>query len=120
MFHMFSSCENLWNELSGLPHATTGGDPEDADTRAPDHLSDALRYVLAGMGAGAEYTIFNDEPAAVAGGSALAAASVDGLPVLQDMGGMAWRKPPGIPDWSWDDDGADDGPPSWMARTSAP
>lgn len=58
-FHMFSTCEHLWSELSSLPHATTGN-PEDADTKAPDHISDALRYATAGLGTGAQFVILAD------------------------------------------------------------
>lgn len=45
MLHMFSTCVELFKELRDLPHAVTG-DPEDADSRAPDHLADAGRYLL--------------------------------------------------------------------------
>lgn len=34
--HVFSTCTELYRELSNLPHATKG-DPEDADTTADDH-----------------------------------------------------------------------------------
>jgi hypothetical protein len=59
--HVFSTLENWWREMTALPHATQlGVSPEDADTRAPDHLADATRYVLAGLGAGPEFTVFDD------------------------------------------------------------
>lgn len=51
--HIFSTCTDLYRELSSLPHATKG-DPEDADTTADDHLSDALRYLLVNLGTGAQ------------------------------------------------------------------
>ncbi|MGI5247785.1 hypothetical protein [Dactylosporangium sp. CA-139066] len=43
--HMFTTCPETFKEIRDLPHAITG-DPEDADTRAPDHLADAGRYLL--------------------------------------------------------------------------
>jgi phage terminase large subunit-like protein len=43
--HLFSTCPDTYKELRDLPHAVTG-DPEDADTRAPDHAADAGRYLL--------------------------------------------------------------------------
>lgn len=52
--HVFSTCTNWWRELSSLPHATTG-DPEDADTKADDHIADASRYVLTNLDAGAKF-----------------------------------------------------------------
>lgn len=51
--HLFSTVAELYRELSDLPHATKG-DPEDADTTADDHASDALRYLLTNLGTGAE------------------------------------------------------------------
>jgi len=47
--HIFSTCTDLYRELSDLPHATKGN-PEDADTTADDHASDALRYLLTNLG----------------------------------------------------------------------
>lgn len=58
MLHLFSTCTHLYNELKDLPHATKGN-PEDADTNAPDHAADALRYVLVNLGNGPEFTIFD-------------------------------------------------------------
>lgn len=51
--HIFSTVTELYRELSDLPHATKGN-PEDADTTADDHASDALRYLLTNLGTGAE------------------------------------------------------------------
>ena len=42
MVHVFRTCKNLLNELENLPHATTGN-PEDADSKAPD-----MRWTRAG------------------------------------------------------------------------
>jgi hypothetical protein len=53
MLHMFSTVPELYRELTNLPHATKGN-PEDADTTADDHASDALRYLLVNLGTGAE------------------------------------------------------------------
>jgi|GEM_PF-217755 len=53
MIHFFRTLPKTWWELSNLPHATRG-DPEDANSSAPDHLMDALRYWLLNVGGGAE------------------------------------------------------------------
>lgn len=53
MIHFFRTLAKTWWELANLPHATRG-DPEDADSSAPDHLMDALRYWLLNVGGGAE------------------------------------------------------------------
>lgn len=47
--HVFSTCEKFISTVPDLPHAQTG-DPEDADTRADDHIADALRYLLVNLG----------------------------------------------------------------------
>ncbi|MFE2486055.1 LAGLIDADG family homing endonuclease [Streptomyces mirabilis] len=60
--HIFSTCPDLYRELSDLPHATKG-DPEDADTTADDHLADSLRYMLANLGSGPEFVILDEAPA---------------------------------------------------------
>lgn len=60
MLHLFTTVPHLYSELKDLPHATTGN-PEDADTHAPDHAADALRYVLVNLGAGPEFTVFDDD-----------------------------------------------------------
>jgi len=60
--HVFSTVTELYRELSDLPHATKG-DPEDADTTADDHASDALRYLLTNLGTGPEMVILDDVPA---------------------------------------------------------
>ncbi len=59
--HMFPNCEHLFSELSELPYATTG-DPEDVDTKAPDHLADALRYLLTNLGTEPSWVFPNDKP----------------------------------------------------------
>ncbi len=51
MIHFFRTLPKTWWELSNLPHATKG-DPEDANSSAPDHLMDALRYWLLNVGGG--------------------------------------------------------------------
>jgi Terminase large subunit, T4likevirus-type, N-terminal len=61
--HMFSTLENLWAELSSLPHSTVGN-VEDADTKAADHASDALRYLVTGLGTGPEFVVFADDDTA--------------------------------------------------------
>ena len=53
MIHFFRTLPKMWWELANLPHARKG-DPEDADSNAPDHLCDTLRYWLLNLGGGAE------------------------------------------------------------------
>lgn len=52
--HVFSSCMKLFKELADLPHARTGN-PEDADSKAPDHAADALRYMLMNLGTDSKF-----------------------------------------------------------------
>jgi hypothetical protein len=94
--HLFSTVTELYRELSDLPHATKG-DPEDADTTADDHASDALRYLLTNLGTGPEMVIL-DAPAA----EPIAE-------VLQPLGPtMAYRPTETVPSddawWSEEDD----------------
>lgn len=58
--HVFRTCPDLIRTLPMLPHATTGN-PEDADTKAEDHLPDALRYLLLNVGNDAHW-IFPPDP----------------------------------------------------------
>jgi phage terminase large subunit len=51
MIHFFRTLEKTWWELENLPHATKGN-PEDANSDAPDHLMDDLRYWLLNIGTG--------------------------------------------------------------------
>lgn len=55
--HIFDTCPELFKELRDLPHAVTG-DPEDADPRAPDHASDAGRYLLINLEAPTNADLF--------------------------------------------------------------
>ncbi len=57
MLHMFSTCTELFKEIRDLPHAVTG-DPEDADSRAPDHAADAGRYLLMNLDGVANTDLF--------------------------------------------------------------
>ena len=59
--HIFSTCGALWRELTTLPHATKG-DPEDADTNASDHASDALRYLCVNVGSEASFVFPKSTP----------------------------------------------------------
>lgn len=52
--HMFRTLPKMWWELSNLPHSPRGN-PEDADTAAPDHLCDASRYLLVNLGGEARF-----------------------------------------------------------------
>ncbi|MFD9564354.1 terminase large subunit domain-containing protein [Streptomyces sp. NPDC059994] len=87
--HIFSTCTELYRELADLPHATKG-DPEDADTTADDHASDALRYLLINLGSGPEFVMLDEstvEP---------------GPEVLQALGAtMAYRPAPDAADDDW-------------------
>jgi hypothetical protein len=59
--HVFASCDKFVTTVPDLPHAMTG-DPEDADTRADDHIADATRYLLINLGTAAEFVILDDGP----------------------------------------------------------
>ena len=61
MIHFFRTLTKTWWELENLPHATKG-DPEDANSDAPDHLMDDLRYWLLNLGTGPRYPVIGDEP----------------------------------------------------------
>lgn len=99
--HVFSSCAKFIATVPDLPHAVTG-DPEDADTRADDHIADALRYLLINLGSGPVFPILDDlpEPADTIIGQPLAAFAV--IPHDTD------HHPGAVPDW-WDT-GPDTGP----------
>lgn len=89
--HVFTTLEHWWAEMTGLPHATSGN-VEDADSRAPDHLADATRYVLAGIGAGPEFPLLGGET--LAGETAAYEAghlNVFGHEVLAQRGSYAYR-----------------------------
>lgn len=58
MVHIFDTVTELYRELSDLPHATKGN-PEDADTDADDHASDAFRYLLTNLGTGPEFPVLD-------------------------------------------------------------
>lgn len=85
MLHIFSTCEHLWAELTGLPHSVIG-DVEDADSKAPDHAMDALRYVTGALGAGPSFPIFDAEDEAPAG-----TVNSFGVPVLRQVGNFGYR-----------------------------
>lgn len=93
--HIFSTVTELHRELSNLPHATKG-DPEDADTTADDHASDALRYLLTNLGNEARFHFPAPDPtstvldpnATSTSRPAPAVPSIGGFPILQ--GGDPW------------------------------
>lgn len=58
--HVFRTLPDLIRTLPALPHAITGN-PEDADTKAEDHLPDSLRYLLINMGGEARW-VFPQAP----------------------------------------------------------
>lgn len=61
MLHAFSTCPRWFDELSELPHATTG-DPEDSDPKAADHHADQTRYFLINIGTGPDFPIMGEIP----------------------------------------------------------
>ena len=94
--HVFTTCPKWFEELSNLPHAQTGN-PEDADTRAPDHLADLTRYVLLNLGTGPDWTILDEEkPSEIA----------EALGPYQPMGVFAYRPMADEPVWFADDEDA--------------
>lgn len=44
---VYSTCHNLIKQLGGIPRSTIN--PEDVNTKAPDHAFDALKYLLFGL-----------------------------------------------------------------------
>ena len=97
MLHMFTGCTNLWTELTSLPHAATGN-PEDADTKAPDHAADALRYLVSGLGTGPVFLIHDDPGPGPA--SAPWQADILRQDILVQRGNLAYR--PDFPNAPWD------------------
>jgi hypothetical protein len=96
MIHFFRSCPKTWWELENLPHATKG-DPEDANSAAPDHLMDDLRYWLLNLGSGPEFTILDErKPDPVA----------EAVTPLEPMGAFAYRRMADEPEWLTDDEDA--------------
>lgn len=77
--HIFRTCKKLLWELENLPHARTGN-PEDADSSAPDHAMDAGRYLLLNLGTGPDFPILDDEPK-----------TLEGVESLSPMGAFAFR-----------------------------
>ncbi len=75
MIHIFATCPSLLQELQNLPHAMTGN-PEDADTNAPDHLMDAVRYLLLNIGGGPRMVLLDEEKPSL----------MDGVEILHDAG----------------------------------
>lgn len=95
--HLFSTVNELYRELTDLPHATKG-DPEDADTTASDHAADGIRYLLTNLGGGPEFPILDGIPDETA------------LPVGQEFAGVfAVRAPEADGDW-WNHLDDDDAP----------
>ena len=94
MLHAFSTCPRWFDELSELPHATTG-DPEDADTNAPDHHGDRPRYLLINLGGGPDFPVLGAVPVPASPGSR----SRTGPEVLQSMG--TWAVRPDVSDAAW-------------------
>ena len=54
---IFNTCQNLIRELQSIPLSKTN--PEDVDTRAEDHIYDALRY---GIMSRPRFSIFDYDP----------------------------------------------------------
>jgi hypothetical protein len=68
MLHVFNVCEHLIRTLPALPYASSGPNPEDADTKAEDHLPDALRYLLLNLGNEPGWVFPSEMPADVLDG----------------------------------------------------
>ncbi|MFF4403827.1 terminase large subunit domain-containing protein [Streptomyces sp. NPDC001404] len=92
--HAFTSCTELIRTLPTLPFATTG-DPEDVDTKAEDHLADALRYALINLGTETRFHFPEPTPAAgsldptlVGTARPVPPRSIGGFPILD--GGDPW------------------------------
>ncbi len=49
LLHVFAGCTNVIKDLPALVYAKTGN-PEDVDTHGDDHVPDALRYAMTGIG----------------------------------------------------------------------
>jgi hypothetical protein len=81
--HVFRTCTSLLAELRSLPYAKTGN-PEDADTKAPDHAMDALRYLTVNIGGGPQFVILSDPRESL----------LDGIEVLQPAGNFGRRRSP--------------------------
>jgi len=111
MIHFFRTLTKTWWELENLPHAVKG-DPEDANSDAPDHLMDDLRYWLLNLGSGPEFVIPDEPPKSLA--------AELGVPPYESLGQqMIVRKAEGTEGF-WDggeDEDVDEHPP-WMVRTS--
>lgn len=95
--HIFSTCTDLYRELSDLPHATKGN-PEDADTTSDDHAADSLRYLLTNIGTGPEFVILDDAP------------NPDALPTGEQFAGVYAVRPAETADDWWNHTDDDDGP----------
>ena len=93
MVHVFRTCPKLIFELKNLPYARKGN-PEDADTDAPDHAMDAGRYLLINLGTGPEFLAL-DEPV-----SSLAAE----LGPWEQRGNFAYRPDSREPEWASEDE----------------
>jgi hypothetical protein len=85
MVHVFRTSKWLLHELQNLPHAVKGN-PEDADTSAPDHAMDAARYLLLNLGGGPQFPIFGDP--------ALLLLEANGIEALQPAGNFGRRPHP--------------------------
>ena len=93
MVHIFRTCTKLIFELKNLPYARKGN-PEDADTDAPDHAMDAGRYLLINLGTGPEFLALDDPV------SSLAAE----LGPWEQRGNFAYRPDVREPEWGSGDE----------------
>ncbi len=93
--HIFRTCPKLLWELENLPHASKGN-PEDADTTAPDHAMDAGRYLLLNIGGGPRFPL-HDTPDEIERIS-------DYVTPLRPMGAFAVRESDEQADSLWSDD----------------
>jgi hypothetical protein len=63
MLHMFSTCENMFKELKNIEYDTRNEGSEDSNPKMPDHLIDALRYLLVNIGTEARWHFMSSENA---------------------------------------------------------
>jgi hypothetical protein len=93
MLHVMANCEHLIRTLPALPYARRGN-PEDADTTSDDHLPDALRYLVMGIGV-APSVVFppDDAPGQALNGEELMVDAGGGIA----FGGDWAKRDPGAP-----------------------
>ena len=90
--HAFSTLDRFATGIADLPHSPTGN-PEDADTRADDHIADATRYLMVNIGNEARWHFPSFGPAQQTGPRAIDPQATDPnpsrpRPLPQEFGGF--------------------------------